>query len=106
MASRPKKAEPRPQPRLYLLTPHLAETAGFAAPLNAALAAADVAAVLLRLADADERSLINRAKALAPLVQSKGAALISTAMPIWWRAPAPTALTSPASPISPRRSNS
>ena len=76
MASRPKQSEPRPQPRLYLLTPQLAETAGFAAPLGTALAAADVAAVLLRLADADERSLINRAKALAPLVQSKGAALI------------------------------
>ena len=76
MASRPKQSEPRPQPRLYLLTPPLAETAGFAAPLAVALAAADVAAVLLRLVDADERSLINRAKALAPLVQSKGAALI------------------------------
>ena len=76
MASRPKQAEPRPQPRLYLLTPQLAETAGFAAPLATALAAADVAAVLLRLQDADERSLINRAKALAPLVQSQGAALI------------------------------
>ena len=76
MASRSNQAEPRPQPRFYLLTPQLADTAAFTAPLRAALEAADVAAVLLRLADADERSLINRAKALAPAVQGAGAALI------------------------------
>ena len=76
MASRPTQAEPRPQPRLYLLTPPLADTSAFAAPLKTALAAADVAAVLLRLEDADERTLINRAKALAPAVQSADAALI------------------------------
>jgi thiamine-phosphate pyrophosphorylase len=35
-----------------------------------------VAAVLLRLPAADERSLINRVKALAPIVQGKGAALV------------------------------
>jgi thiamine-phosphate pyrophosphorylase len=48
----------------------------FSATLADALAAGDVAAVLLRLADADERSLINRAKALVPAVQDKGAALL------------------------------
>jgi thiamine-phosphate pyrophosphorylase len=76
MASRPKQAEPRPAPRLYLATPAIADAHAFAAPLSAALAAGDVAAVLLRLADADERALINRVKALAPLVQDKGAALL------------------------------
>ncbi len=76
MASRPTQAEPRPQPRLYLLTPQLADTAAFAAPLQTALAAADIAAVLLRLQEADERTLINRAKALAPVVQGAGAALL------------------------------
>lgn len=76
MASRPNQAEPRPQPRLYLLTPQLADTAAFAAPLKAALAAADVAAVLLRLQEGDERTLINHAKTLAPIVQAAGAALI------------------------------
>ncbi len=76
MASRPKQAEPRPAPRLYLLTPQLADTAGFAGPLAAALAASDVAAVLLRLNDADERGLINRVKALAPLVHATDAALL------------------------------
>jgi thiamine-phosphate pyrophosphorylase len=76
MTTRPKRAEPRPAPRFYLITPPLADTAAFSATLADALAAGDVAAVLLRLADADERSLINRAKALVPAVQDKGAALL------------------------------
>jgi thiamine-phosphate pyrophosphorylase len=76
MASRPKQAEARPAPRLYLITPQVAEANGFAGQLADALAAADVAAVLLRLAAADERTLINRVKELAPLVQDKDAALL------------------------------
>ena len=76
MASRPKHPEPRPAPRLYLITPPLADAAAFAGELTAALEAADVAAVLLRLADADERTLINHIKALAPAVQERGAALL------------------------------
>ena len=44
--------------------------------LAAALAAGDVAAVLLRLAEGDERTQINRAKTLSPAVQDKGAALL------------------------------
>jgi thiamine-phosphate pyrophosphorylase len=76
MASRPKQAEPRPQPRLYLVTPEIVEAAAFAASLAAALAAGDVAAVLLRLAPGDERSLINRIKELAPLVQKHDVALL------------------------------
>ncbi|MDQ2955225.1 MAG: thiamine phosphate synthase [Pseudomonadota bacterium] len=46
------------------------------ADLQAALGAADVAAVLLRLADADDRTLINRVQALARTVQDSGAALL------------------------------
>jgi thiamine-phosphate pyrophosphorylase len=65
-----------PASRLYLVTPVIAEPSSFAASLETALRAADVAAVLLRLAEADERTLINRIKALAPLVQSKGVALV------------------------------
>jgi len=76
MASRPKQADPRPAPRLYMVTPLLAETREFSAQLAAALAAGAVAAVLARLSDADERTQINRAKALAPIVQDKGAALL------------------------------
>lgn len=76
MATRPKNPEPRPQPRLYLVTPPVDEAAGFAAALAEALAAGDVAAVLLQLADADERSQINRIKALTAPVQAAGAALL------------------------------
>lgn len=76
MAARPKRADPRPAPRLTLVTPRLADTAAFAAPLGAALEASDIAAVLVRLAPADERTLINRIKSLAAPVQSRDAALI------------------------------
>lgn len=58
------------------MTPPVADAQAFAADLAAALSAGDVAAVLLRLAEADERTQINRVKALAPLVQDKGAALL------------------------------
>jgi thiamine-phosphate pyrophosphorylase len=76
MVSRPKQAEPRPAPRLYLVTPPIADAGGFAADVAGTLGAADVAAVLMRLADGDERALINRIKALAPVVQDKGAAML------------------------------
>ena len=76
MASRPKHETPRPAPRLYLVTPPIEDADAFAAPLTAALAAGDVAAVLLRFAPADERTQINRAKTLGPLVQDRDAALI------------------------------
>jgi thiamine-phosphate pyrophosphorylase len=76
MASRPKQIEPRPAPRLYLVTPPVGDANEFAPQLAAALADADIAAVLLRLTDGDERGLINRIKALAPLVQDKGVALL------------------------------
>ena len=76
MTSRPNKVEPRPAPRLYLVTPRIADAAGFSESLTAALAAGDVAAVLLRLADADERSQINCAKTLGAIVQNKDAALL------------------------------
>jgi thiamine-phosphate pyrophosphorylase len=81
MAERPKRAEPRPQPRLYLVTPRLGDAAAFVAPLSAALGAGNVAAVLLRLAEADEGSLIKRIKALAGVVQSKDGALIVDGRP-------------------------
>jgi thiamine-phosphate pyrophosphorylase len=71
----------RPRPRLYLVTPALDDTASFATALDAALDAGDVAAVLLRLADADERALINRAKAAAAIVQRRDIALLLDGRP-------------------------
>ena len=53
--------------------------------------AGDVAAVLLRLAEADERTLINRAKQLAEMSSGAMSHCSSTAAPASWRAPAPTA---------------
>jgi thiamine-phosphate pyrophosphorylase len=74
MATKP--FPPRPAPRLYLATPLVADPAQLASQLPALLAAADVAAVLLRLAPGDERGMIQRGKALAPPVQKAGAALL------------------------------
>jgi thiamine-phosphate pyrophosphorylase len=58
------------------MTPPIADPSTFSEQLASALDAGDVAAVLLRLAHADERTLINRVKTLAPSIQSKGAALL------------------------------
>jgi thiamine-phosphate pyrophosphorylase len=69
---------PPPAPRLYLVSPPVADTAF---DFGAALEAADVAAVLLRLAPAGEREMIERAKKLAPAVQNAGAALLLEGLP-------------------------
>ncbi len=68
-------------PRLYLFTPRIGDTAAFAPELAAALEAGDVAAVLARLEDADERTLINRAKSVAAIVQRREVALLLDGRP-------------------------
>ena len=67
---------PRPQPRLYLFTPLLTDTASFARDLDTALTAADVAAVLLRLEPGDDRALIDNARAIAAVTQRRDIALL------------------------------
>ncbi|GJD60098.1 thiamine phosphate synthase [Methylobacterium frigidaeris] len=64
-----------PQTRLILLT---APEAGpeLGQRLARAVAAGDVAAVILRLPPGDERALVNAVKAVAPAVQEAGAALV------------------------------
>ena len=74
MASQRPAETRRSAPRLYLVAPQ--DAAGLANQLADALGAADVAAVLLRLPATDERGQVNHVKALAPTVQSKGAALL------------------------------
>ena len=75
MAPSQNPAEPRrPAPRLYLVAPR--DAAGLAHQLAEALGATDVAAVLLRLPETDERGRVNHVKAVAPTVQAKGAALL------------------------------
>jgi thiamine-phosphate pyrophosphorylase len=66
----------REAPRLYLVTPPLGEPGAIADDLADALNAAEIAAVLLRLADGDAPALLDRIKALRILIQSNGAALL------------------------------
>ena len=74
MATKP--APPRPVPRLYLATPEVDDPSSLIASLPGLLAAADVAAVLVRLRPTDQRTMISRIKALAPAIQNAGAALL------------------------------
>ena len=71
-----KPVPPRPAPRLYLATPEVDDPAQFAEELPELLAAADVAAVLLRLKQTDQRTMIARVKTLVPVIQNAGAALL------------------------------
>jgi len=71
----------RAAPRLCLATPPLADSASFAAGLDAALAAGDVASLLIRFADADERANEAIVRALAPAAQDKGVAVLVEAAP-------------------------
>jgi thiamine-phosphate pyrophosphorylase len=71
-----KPVPSRPVPRLYLATPVVDDPSSLAASLPGLLAAADIAAVLVRLKQADPRGMIARIKALAPAIQNAGAALL------------------------------
>jgi thiamine-phosphate pyrophosphorylase len=71
-----KPVPSRPAPRLYLATPEVDEPSQLAASLPGLLAAADIAAVLVRLKSTDQRTMITRIKALAHAVQDAGAALL------------------------------
>jgi thiamine-phosphate pyrophosphorylase len=81
MASRPKQATLRPAPRLYLVTPPVADASAISPQLKSAVEAGDIAAVLLRFVEVDERTLINCAKALATPVQGKDCALLLESHP-------------------------
>jgi thiamine-phosphate pyrophosphorylase len=71
-----KPVPPRPAPRLYLATPEVDDPSQLVAELPGLLAAADVAAVLVRPRQTDQRTMISRIKLLAPVVQDAGAALL------------------------------
>jgi thiamine-phosphate pyrophosphorylase len=64
------------KPRLYLITPPVADAQQFAPALTEALGAGDVACVLLRFAPPDENARKKICRALAPLVQEHEAALL------------------------------
>ena len=65
-----------PRQRLYLITPPIDDAARFVDALERALGSADIAAVLLRLAHADERGLIERTKIIAATAQARDIALV------------------------------
>jgi thiamine-phosphate pyrophosphorylase len=71
-----RSAPTRPAPRLYLATPLVDDPSALVTGLPGLLAGADIAAVLLRLAVTDQRSMIARVKTLAPAIQTTGAALL------------------------------
>jgi len=71
-----KSVSSRPLPRLYLALPALDDPAPWLERLPDLMKVADVAAVLVRLKPSDPRSMISRIKALAPAIQSSGAALL------------------------------
>ncbi|MBM3563713.1 MAG: thiamine phosphate synthase [Alphaproteobacteria bacterium] len=68
-------------PRLSLATPPLVEAGAFATALNEALAGGDVASLLIRFANADERENEAIARVLAPSAQEKGVAVLVAAAP-------------------------
>ncbi|WP_342446946.1 thiamine phosphate synthase [Methylocapsa acidiphila] len=63
-------------PRLYLITPPIADGADFAPALAATLAAGDAACLLLRTAARDEIDRKKIIRALAPLTQKHGVACL------------------------------
>jgi thiamine-phosphate pyrophosphorylase len=63
-------------PRLVLITPPVTDADTFRPQLEAACAAGGIASVILHLSPADERTLINCVKALAPAAQAQDAALV------------------------------
>jgi thiamine-phosphate pyrophosphorylase len=71
-----RAAAARTPARLYLVTPSLADVDAFAGPLAGALDGGDVAAVLCRFEEADERTLIEHAKRLCAVVQPRDVACL------------------------------
>lgn len=69
------------QARLVLFTPFEPDAASLPQALAAAFEAAAIDAVILRLPETDDRSRINLAKAVAAIVQAKGAALMLAGYP-------------------------
>ncbi|MEN5082775.1 thiamine phosphate synthase [Bosea sp. TWI1241] len=66
----------KPRPRLMLVTPRVVDPGALSFRLMQAFAGGDVAAVLLRLAPADDRTLTERVKQLAAPVQAQDVALV------------------------------
>ena len=75
---------PMDAPRLYLITPPISDAAAYA-PLFEAIAASDVACVLLRITASGDSAKEEIFCALAPLLQNHGIACLVEADPQWAR---------------------
>jgi thiamine-phosphate pyrophosphorylase len=64
------------RPGLVLVTPRIEDAAGFAPLLGDACNAADISAVVVRLAAMGEEEFLDQLRRLAPIVQGVGAALL------------------------------
>jgi thiamine-phosphate pyrophosphorylase len=65
-----------PPRRLYLVAPHFDAASELARTLDQTLDAADVAALLLRLPQAEDDALVDHVKQIAPVVQARHVALL------------------------------
>lgn len=75
--AKPPLVPERPPCRLYLITPSsIPDLAAFARDLESALDAADVAALQIRLKDADDATVLAAVAALKPLAQARRVAVI------------------------------
>ena len=71
----------RESPRLYLATPPLDDARAFPPQLRDALSAGDVASLLIRFAGEDPRKKEEIVRALAPIAQERGVAVLVEAEP-------------------------
>jgi thiamine-phosphate pyrophosphorylase len=74
---------PRDAPRLYLITPPISDWTPYPLLFEAAMAACDVACVLLRTAAHGEDATEKIVRALAPLLQKHGVACLVADDPQW-----------------------
>jgi len=72
---------PKAEPRLYLVTPALADTAAFVPMLQDALAQGGVASLLLRLEAVNEAQAKRIIGEIAPLAQDRGVAVVIDGAP-------------------------
>jgi thiamine-phosphate pyrophosphorylase len=75
-SGKPHKESPRPAPRLCVRVSRVEDPSAFARDFDRMLGGVDVAAMLLCLPEAGEHAMIEHVKVIAPVIQSKGIALL------------------------------
>ncbi len=77
------RAMPKDAPRVYLITPPIADFTPYPLLFETAMAACDVACVLLRTSADDDGAKERIGRALAPMVQRHGVACLVADDPQW-----------------------